>query len=344
MLGGALIASGAHGCIFNNMPDCKTRRNVQNRNKSGSVLKRNNRTMKLAKLIPMDDLSVSVEIDNSSLLKHIPNYEDYFILIEDWCENMERPDGWQGCNLFKPGEQRVVRFMQLRMNYGGERLYEYAKDRSTLITNWLKIQIRVAEALRQLHIRGWVHGDIHHGNIIVDDHNIARLIDFGQSYSIAKLGFKDINLGFLPEYDNYAPELDYVAAVWSGINSVDAVHIIYTKKKLLRKIDEIFPSQQGVLGDLTLIANFNNITRESDVLAFIKRYAKAADIWTLGYNFLNLYMDLLLDPLYLRSEFYKRNHGEQMRVLHGMLHPDPRQRIDVDSLLKDLYSMRMLWV
>ena len=335
MPGGALIASGEHGCIFNNMPDCKSRRNSK---------PRNNRTLKVSKLLSIDDPSSSIEISNSAVLKHIPNYEDYFILIDDFCQNEEKPVGWQNCSLFKPGAQRVVKFMQLRMLYGGERLYEYARDRGLLIANWLKLQIRVAEALQNLHIRGWIHGDLHHGNIVVDEYNNARLIDFGQSYRVDSLGLKSISLTFLPDFDNYAPELDYIAGVRSGLDKIDTIHVIFTKKKILRKIDEIFPSQGGVLGDLTVFSTYTNVANEADAVLALKRFAKSADIWTVGYNFFNLYMELLMDPVYTRSEFYKRNHEEQMRVLRGMLHPDPRQRMDVSGLLKELYSMRMMWV
>jgi len=337
MSGGAIVASGQHGCIFDTMPDCKTRRNNKGK-------KRNNQTLKLYKVASIDDPSTSNEIANSLILKHIPNYEDYFILIDEWCENDEKPDGWQQCSLFKPGAQRVVRFMQLRMNYGGERLYEYARNKGLLIENWLKIQIRVAEGLRNLHMRGWVHGDLHHGNIVVDDNNIARIIDFGQSYSLEKLGLRDINLTFLPDFDNYAPELDYVAGIKSGLSPADVMKIIFTKKKILHRIDEIFPRQLGVYGDLTNFAEYNNLSGDGDIVSFIKQYARASDIWTLGYNFFNLYMDLLVDPVFLQSDFYKKNHGEQMRVLYGMLHPDPRRRLTVDGLLKELYSLRMLWV
>lgn len=336
MLGGALIATGAHGCLYDNMPDCKYSR----ANKRSSV----NRTRKISKVVALDDPSTDIEISNSQVLKHIPNYEDYFILIEDWCENDERPEGWQNCSLFKPGEQRIVKFMQLRMNYGGERLYEYARNHTLLMNNWLKIQIRVAEGLRNLHMRGWVHGDLHHGNIVVDEYGVARIIDFGQSYSINKFGAKKIEISFTPEYDNYSPELDYVAGLQSGLEKLEIMQLIFTRKKILHKIDEIFPRKGGIFGDLMLFANYNDVITDSDAILYIKTYAKAADIWTLGYNFFNLYMDLLVDPVYLQSEFYKRNHGEQMQILRGMLHPDPRRRLNIDSLLKELYSLRMLWV
>ena len=336
MLGGALIDAGEYGCVFDKFPTCNKRSKTFRKN-------RTNNSRKVAKYVPLQD-DTYIEIDNSNILRHIPDYTDYFVLIDEICESNQLPEGWQSCSLFKPGKQRMVTFIQLRMQYAGIRLMEYARDRASLINNWLRIQIHVAEGLRLLHVRNWIHGDLHHGNIVIDENNVARIIDFGQSFNLTQLYFKDINLTFLPDYDNYAPELDYVAGIVSGFNSTETINQIYKKKKILYKLDEIFPSNTGILGDLQQFAKFNEITTNNDIMRYIKSYAKSSDIWTLGYNFFTIYMDMLVDQQYLESSFYKRNHGDQMRILRGLLHPDPRRRMTIDNLLNELYAMKMLWV
>ena len=337
MPGGAIIAAGEHGCLFDKMPNCKNRAKTFRKNKVNS-------SRKIAKILAVDDPTVEIEIENSAVLRHLNGYADYFVLVDESCEGDEKPEGWQQCSLFKPGQQRVATFMQLRMNYAGVRLMEYARDRTQLVLNWLKIQTHVAEGLRLLHSANWVHGDLHHGNIVVDEDNVARIIDFGQSYNVNNIVTKSINLSFLPEYDNYAPELDYIAGIESGLSSLDAINQIYTKKKILYKLDEVFPSQSGVLGDLQTFAKFNEVTSETDIKKYIRAYARAGDIWTLGYNFFTIYMDMLVDQRFIESAFFKRNHGDQMKILRGMLHPDPRRRMPVDIVLKELYSMRMTWL
>lgn len=335
--GGALIASGEHGCVFDKFPTCSKRGRTLRKNRMAT-------SRKIAKIVSVSDESTDVEIYNSNILKHIPDYEDYFVLIDEVCESDKLPDGWQQCSIFKPGQQRLVTFVQLRMQYSGIRLLEYARDRRALINNWLRIQIHVAEGLQLLHKRNWIHGDLHHGNIVVDENNVARIIDFGQSFTIGSLLIKDINLTFLPSYDNYAPELDYVAGLASGFTKEETVNQIYTKKRILYKIDEVFPSQAGVLGDLQQFSRLSDIENDNDIIRYIKTYAKPSDIWALGYDFFNLYMDMLVDSQFTESLFYKRNHGEQMRVLRGMLHPDPRRRLSIDNLLNELYAMRMTWI
>lgn len=337
MQAGALISAGEHGCIFNKAATCSRRVKTLRRN-------RNNNSRKVYKVISKDDTSGDVEIENSMRLRAVPEYNNYFVLVDEICESGELPEGWQSCSLFKPGKQRIATFMQLRMNYAGLRLMEYARNRTYIYLNWVRIQIHVAEGLRLLHSRNWIHGDLHHGNIVVDSDDNARIIDFGQSYNLAALGSKNINLTFSPEYDNYAPELDFIAGLKSGFSVDDTVNKIYTNKRVLFKIDDIFPSQSGVLGDMQNFAKFNNVTADSDILRYIRAFAKAGDVWALGYNFFTLYMDMLHDATFTNSEFYRRSHVSQMKIFRGMLQADPRKRSTVDTLLNELYSLRMGWI
>jgi len=335
MQAGALISAGEHGCIFNKAVTCSRR--------IKTLRRRNNGSRKIYKVLQNNDTTADVEIANSIKLRTIPEFDSYFVLVDEVCESDELPEGWQGCSIFKPGAQRVATFMQLRMNYAGVRLMEYARNRALLYLNWIRIQIHIIEGLRLLHGRNWIHGDLHHGNIVVDAENNARIIDFGQTYNLAALASKNINLTFLPEYDNYAPELDFVAGQKSGVSQDGLVNQIYTKKRILHKIDEVFPSQNGVLGELQQFAKFNTVVTDSEIIRYIRSYAKAGDVWTVGYNFFILYMDMLADSKFTNSEFYRRNHGMQMKVLRSMLQADPRKRSTVDNLLNDLYSMQMGW-
>ena len=95
----------------------------------------------------------------------------------------------------------------------------------------------MAEALKQLHLRDWVHGDLHYGNIVVDSLDRARIIDFGLSYNINRINDSDVNLDFLPEFNNYAPELDYVAGISSDLLPNSVINLLYAKKKQIKLIN-----------------------------------------------------------------------------------------------------------
>ena len=300
MFGGSLLFNGDNGCVFDKPGTC-TRQTFKNRNI------RNNTTKKFYKVIRQEGLEYKNELKNSLIFNKIPDYQDYFVLIDDVCELKERPDQWEHCRLFRPGLQAVP-YLQLQMNYAGQILINYISDRERLYTNWLRIQINVAEALKQLHARDWVHGDLHYGNIVVDSLDRARIIDFGLTYNINRIQDSDINLSFLPEYDNYSPELDYLAGLNSGLTSTNVINQIYSKKKVLDKINDVFPSANSVLDELHNFAKFH--TSPVDVKRFINAYAKASDIWTIGYDFFTIYMEILTDQrLYVSI---KKNHRNQM--------------------------------
>ena len=333
MFGGSLIFNGDNGCVFDKPGIC-TNRILTQRNR----LNRNNTTKKFYKIIRKEGDSYKNELDNSEMFHKIPDYQDYFVLIDDVCEAETPPQGWEHCRLFRPGLQKVP-YLQLKMNYAGEILPYYIHHKERLYKNWLRIQINVAEALKQLHIRGWVHGDLHYGNIIVDDLDKARIIDFGLSYNINRIRDSDINLDFLPEFNNYAPELDYVAGTSSGSDPLSVINKIYLKKKILEKIDDIFPSEEGVVGDIQNFARFHE--PPIDVKRFINSYAKPSDIWTIGYDFFTIYMEMISDNRMVASDFYKKNHRNQMLLLKAMLQVDPRFRFNIDQVLTALYSMRI---
>jgi serine/threonine protein kinase len=333
MFGGSLLFNGDNGCVFDKPGICATR-NYTFRNRHN----RSNTTRKFYKIIRKEGESYKNELDNSLLFSKIPDYQDYFVLIEDVCEMNERPEGWEQCRLFRLGLQTVP-FLQVKMNYAGEILSRYMAQRERLYKNWLRIQVNVAEALKQLHVRGWVHGDLHYGNIVIDGLDRARIIDFGMSYNINRIKDSDINLSFLPEYDNYAPELDYVAGLNSELDPNNVINQIYTKKRVLDKINDVFPSAEGVLGELQIFAKFHE--PPLDAKKFINAYAKPSDIWTLGYDFYTIYMDMLSDQRMISSEFYRKNHRNQMLLLKGMLQVDPRFRFTIDQVLTALYTMRI---
>lgn len=341
--GGKLIEVGKYGCVFDTIPRCRGQaRSIRD----GRFSKDKRRTRRLVKIMATSDKTILAEVKASHDLSHIPNYTDYFIIVDDVCigDDMSQDPDWTQCFLLNPGQPRhTIPFVQLRMKYGGIKLSEYALDINKLLRNWVNIQIHLAEGLRILHSRNWVHGDFHFGNILVDDKNIPRIIDFGLSYNLNRLQEKDvITMSFIPSYDNYAPELDYISGMLKRVGSKrEIVEQIYYRKKILQEIEETFPSEKGIVSELMGFAERINLDHPSDVVDFIKRWGKASDMWTFGFDFFKLYMLMLPMPAVIGSDFYKLYHANQMRILRGLLHPDPRQRFNVDDLLTELYSLRM---
>lgn len=333
------------------MPTCTTRartvktgRYVATATTASAAAASRSKTRRVAKIMDVADPTVAIELEASKQLRKIPHYADYFIVIDDFCEGDDATsdEDWADCRLLSPDRKRSPTFMQLRMKDGGVKLSDFVRNINATLAIWLPLQIHLFEGLRLLHRRGIVHGDLHTGNILIDASGVPRMVDFGLSYNLGRLKEKDVvSLSFLPSYDNYPPEMDLLAALKKGIEKQQAIEIIYTEKRILAEIEELFPSRYTVVQDLENFAQRFDIETASDVKKFIQTFGRATDIWTLGYNFMRIYLIMISTPVVVQSEFYKRNHREQMRLLMGLLMVDPRRRLNVDDALTQLYMMRM---
>jgi serine/threonine protein kinase len=212
---------------------------------------------------------------------------------------------------------------------------DYTATINYIMNNWIEVQIQLAEGLRILHTRNYAYGDFNLTNIILsDDCSSCRLVDYG-SCNIMKINNDSFTeMQFLPHYNNYAPELDYVAGMITGTEAT--VDKIYESKSILNEIDEMYPSSIGILEELRNFSNRHPITFLNDATLIVKKYGLASDMWAFGYTFFKLYMKFLTIP-----EFFQKYHSRQMRILRGLLHADPRNRFTVDDLLMELYTIRM---
>lgn len=267
-----------------------------------------------------------ITISEPTILPTFSNHDDYFIIV--------KADNQGG--LFNHISKQRIPFSQLRMRIGSITMLDYLQNIDRLLQNWLPIQIHLVEGLKIMHSKGMIHGDLNFSNILIDDNNVPRIINFENNYNLTEADLK--YLTFSPKYDNYAPELDYISGITLFENKDLLVDTIYNSKNILSEIDEMFPTLNGIKSEL---ANFVNRADDSNALNFIQKFGKAADIWTFGYNLYRLYMFILTLPVYVESEFYNNHHGSQMKILKGMLQPDPRIRFTADDILTELYTMRM---
>ena len=335
--GGALIGQGPSGCTFDTLPHCSRRARTV-RNGRFSAVATTRRVAKIVRRNPANEIHTSHE------LMKLPGYEQYFVLIDEYCrtDDITGDPDWDKCSLLKPGRRRHPTFMQLRMKYGGIRLSEYARDIEMLLKHWVDIQIHVAQAINLLHKNGWVHGDLHFGNILIDERNVPRLVDFGLSFHLSDLKEKDVvQLTFLPKYDNYAPELDYVAGLRKGLSADEVIKTIFEKKGILEEIDELFPSQKSAQRKFEQFAALNTVAAGHETVEYILDYIRCADMWCLGFDLFSLYKLMISNNHVLRSPFYRNHHRDQMHILEGLLHPDPRHRLTSEGLLTELYTLKM---
>lgn len=242
-------------------------------------------------------------------VRGLQNFDRYFITLDD--------------DTSPSLKHRTPTFTQLRFQCNGERLSTVSRNIEMLLENWLNIQIQLATALQLLHSNGFIHGDVHLDSIIIDKDYKARLCIFGQ-YSNESSGFE-----FEPTNNNRAPELDYAAGIKKGLAPENVIDIIFEKKDILNEIDEIFSRNRSAQEIFSSFAKLNSLD------------SRCADMWSLGYQLYALYKRIITSSYGVRSEFYRRCHHEQMRILGALLHPDPRQRLTADALLTELFTVKM---
>lgn len=253
-------------------------------------------------------------------VRGLQNYERYFIVVEDETD----------CS--KPFQRRSPSFMQIRMLCNGERLSDYARNIEGLLKNWLSIQIYIAKGLALLHSNGLVHGDIRCVNILISDSR-PYIINFQHGFMLKDATYT--NLDFMPDNNNYAPELDYAAGFANGLNSDSIIQKIFEKKHILEEVDEVFARS---LSAEALFKRFAAVNAPDQVL---QKYGFCSDMWSLGYELYTLYKRMISSSYVVNSSFYRQCHRDQMRILGSLLHPDPRQRLTADMLLTELFTIKM---
>ena len=176
--GGRLFAKGAYGCIYHKPLLCK--------DETQKVLESNNEIRmdsKLSKLL--DEKDSKVEFDIAQRIQVIPLWKQYFLVAEGLCvpaplskqTNTEIKD----CPIVqdRPNPDDFTKFRLLKLSYGGTPLNQYRMNfHKHPFYDFVK---HLLEGLALLTLYGITHLDLHQGNILVDNANIPRIIDFNLS-------------------------------------------------------------------------------------------------------------------------------------------------------------------
>jgi len=332
MEGGDLIGQGTYGCVFDPPLLCKEARDHRTKRKSRIV-------GKISQAIDVDN-----ELDASKALSSVPNSNLYFVLpvAESYCKpkvaHLQPDKSIKKCEAIQRyGEEGMVHFL---MPYGGISIRPYISlHPNTPVLHVHSFVKRLLEATATLNLRGYIHYDIHLGNILVNEKtHLPRLIDFGMSFSsneITKETLDDLWKQYVPASGPEPPEITVISGIRHGFSFKKVLTDVYSKKTPLKTVETLFGlSRKQQANKFIAFWKSSNVVKEKDWVRFFQLYWPAFDAWGIGYVILHIYKYALASKEAATQPKITDTLDKTKEVIKGLLRMDPRSRLDCIEALQ----------
>ena len=319
--GGALLGQGVFGCTFDPAPPCA----------GGRVFKEIAGQKAVGKLTSED---VTEELGFGKAIMALPLATQYFALPSASCkagDPKQDPEA-KGCRVLSESDEGTT-FSVLLMPAAGKQLLRWAADLQRLGANYERLFRHLLEGMVIYQNAGYIHNDIHMGNILVDDRDVARYIDFGLGFRLADIKtWDDANMGrrFRPKYNWTPPEVHARRMVKNGIWLKDGLKQLQDINPEFVRMENQFPTRLPAFDALTNLLK----AAPKNGGEFVRQYAKKFDSWRIGLCMWYLWEDLLRGlavPATLDKDRIRK-------VLSGLTDFDPRSRLSAGEALYMLDS------
>jgi len=318
MEGGKLIGKGTYGCIFDPPLLCKKKQFDK-----GDI----------GKLSTTEDLER--ESNAFKVLQGIKESSQYFILPHASCTpkiiNNQVDNDIDKCDFLSRADPSDLK--QVATEYGGNDLRKFnLKSKDNISFFSLMKQLLEAGSLMVLH--GYVHYDIHAGNIVVNNKNNAKLIDWGQSFSKNQISLDSISERWkelVPEYSAEPPEVTFLTAIdySNNYSFEEALLQLMPKKRVLHTIEKILGvSLRTQLANLGTFFRTSQAFQQKDIIKIWKLYYPGFDAWGIGVVLLESLNILMFSYEFIESSEWKLKKAIAVDIIKKMLHTNPKERID----------------
>lgn len=323
--GGKLIDEGMYGCIFLPALECA--------NKKKQGLDETQDTAPISKLILKD--AAEAEYSISKLIHHIPLWKNYFVVSESICQPaaIQKEKELAACQILDG--QKLAKFRILTMPYGGVPINLYRFNLKTF--NFMGFVKHFMEAGALLNLFGVVNRDIHQGNILVDNNDVPRIIDFNLAIQVES-NVKPDDLGHQYNYitGQEPPDSTLVNAIVYGYKPQSVIDSIINKKPVIKRINTILQvSPQEMRARLEYFYNQSKAVKAGNDVAWFKTYWRTVDSWAIGVNIVDLISKLILWPEF--SLILRQVRPRLFPVLRRLCAVSPIDRIDCVQALNHLY-------
>lgn len=320
--GGALIGKGEYGCIFAPAPRCA----------GGHVFERVGGAAAVGKVTEKDWISDS-ELRISKAISVLPLAKNYFAVPVEECTPatpIADPDVGK-CSALREWEREKAPVTMAVMPAGGVTLQKWADSNLRRAANqYENLFIHLLEGMIIYQSAGFVHNDIHWGNILVDERGVSRYIDFGLAFRPAGVRrWADTKLGltFKPEYIWQAPEIHALRMYRDRRTVAEGARLLREKSEEFGQLERTFPRRQRLedaMGEFLRRVDQS----EEGLVAYIRENGARLDWWRLGLCMWQMWTDMMMDLSdFTAMPVYRERREVLMRVVDGMTRFNPAERM-----------------
>jgi serine/threonine protein kinase len=317
LTGGRLLDTGTYSCVFDPPLKCRSKTRPK------GVKKHSNERM-ISKL--MMDEEAEVEWAISEKIRKIPLWKNYFSVSETMCHldpKQTEPDLKTKCEVIKNIAPEQLRVLQ--MPFAGKPIYNH---RIPTNFNLLTFITHILEGGALLLLGNIIHFDLHPGNILIDNHQTPRIIDFNLSM-VSDVSIPESQLSYRYSRNFHLPQQppDYTAVI--GINQHKEIGRIVRnieEKKIIKDIKVLLNiPRDTVINEILQISNKNSFISRGDILGWFYKYWTKIDSWAFGTYFVDM---LTIHSITPQIGNALRKYPKIKRVLRGLCEVDPEKRWD----------------
>lgn len=321
--GGRLLGQGLYGCVFTSPLSC-----IREKGKAKDALPA------LSKLTEEEEAALEMSV--ADRVRRIPLWRNYFAVAESMCSPSKKQTekDLDECNVLQ--EKPLSSFRVLRMAYAGTPLTEYVVDFKTFQP--MRFITHLLEAGSLLTLFGMVHRDLHYGNVVVDHHQVPRIIDFNLAIPI-QTKTHDLENMVMHQYDyriaHEPPDSTLLMAVAHGKRISHVIHLMVTKKSVLRKLRTItHQSESEMERQLEDVAQEATV-RDGDARAWFRAHWRTIDSWGIGIMIVDLLSKWIMWPSFAAQ--FAPYREKVYRVIQQMCLIHPAHRMDCVEALQVLH-------
>ncbi len=321
-----MLGKGVYGCTFKPAPRCAGGRVFESVGGRPAVGK-------------VSDTDLGREVRYGREIMSLPLARNYFAAAVAECKpDMPVTDADAGrCDVLRDAGF-FTKFSMAVMPDAGTTLQKWtAADLMRAAANYEQLFVHLLEGMVIYQGAGFVHNDVHWGNILVDERGVARYIDFGLTFRPESVrGWRDLHIGtgFKPEYVFQAPEVHAFRLYMDRYSLAYGVARLRAKSSEYAELERNFPRRkilEVAMGEVLRTVDQS----DAGLAAFMRNYGERLDWWRIGLCMWQMWMDFCRDlPGFRESALYRDRREVVMRVIGGLTSFDPLERMSPATALR----------